>query len=264
MENIDKNIKKALREFGNLNYKRVKGKIKISDIAAINALKSLELSNNLSVKRNSNNLHKILFMNNYKILPNIEKNKSHIYRCICNRCGLESNIRWKTLIKFMPCIGCLKSMDYDRSQARGLYTDSLFKKNKKRITEPTFLYWAYFTSYRGNSYFKIGIDSTGRRWSKNIDDYHVVQLLRLKTTKLIAFRTEQYILKKYNIHRVTPTDININISGKTEFFNDNMLMTDVESVIKQCIYTMNIRVINKYSKTQLNELNLSDISIPEN
>lgn len=240
---------------------RVSERCNISLISAFKRLNLLDISPiDGSISRTSRNQLILADAANFVIVNNKHLKGRGIF-CRCLICGAERYINFLPLCRIATCEGCKKSSTYKIEKAKGCYTVNRFENNKELKSESTYLYWICFTSTCGNSYFKIGIDSTGYRWKKNIGEYHVVDILRLKTTKLIAFHIEQYIIKRYQVNRCEPIDVGADMSGKTEFFNDNMLLTDVEEVIKQCIYHMNAKALKHYDESVLIEKGLLDLPV---
>lgn len=240
---------------------KVTKRSQISIISAFKRLANIHISSEDGSVVNNTENKEFLAVAAYFKITNYKHVKKKGFLCRCLICGEERYINFTEFCQVATCFGCMKSSQHDIGKARGSYTVNRFKSDNELKSDPTYLYWICFTATSGSTYFKIGIDSTGYRWKKNIGDYHTVDILRLKTTKLIAFHVEQYIIKRYQTNRCNPVDLGVGISGKTEFFDDNMLLTDVESVIKHCIFRMNSKALKHYDLSLLVEKGLLDIPV---
>lgn len=103
----------------------------------------------------------------------------------------------------------------------GGYRHSTFEKKPELINKPCDLYYIKFSKPGEVDYYKIGLDTTGRRWGSVYYGWEVEEIWRKELTLRDAFEEEQLILEKNAHHKGYPEDL-YKKPGYTEMFKEDI------------------------------------------
>ena len=101
---------------------------------------------------------------------------------------------------------------------RGIYNTNYFKKYPKAITKPATIYLIALT-IQGNQALKIGITINFETRIKYYKRFSPIIIVNKALPLEQAFKTEQYLLNKYQIHRVKSAVV---FDGHSELLNTNI------------------------------------------
>lgn len=103
----------------------------------------------------------------------------------------------------------------------GGYRHSTFDRRPELIDKPCDLYYIKFSKEGELDYYKIGLDTTGRRWGSMYYGWDVEEIWRKELTLRNAFEEEQLILEKNAQHKGYPEDF-FKKPGYTEMFKEDI------------------------------------------
>lgn len=103
----------------------------------------------------------------------------------------------------------------------GGYRHATFYKKPELIEKPCDLYYIKFSKDGQPDFYKIGLDTTGRRWGAKYYGWDVEEIWRKETTLKLAFEEEQMILEKHAEYLGYPEDLHKK-PGYTEVFKENI------------------------------------------
>lgn len=103
----------------------------------------------------------------------------------------------------------------------GSYRHSTFEKRPELVDKPCDLYYIKFSKDGESDYYKVGLDTTGRRWGSMYYGWTVEEIWRKKSTLKNAFEEEQLILEKNAQYKGYPEDF-FKKPGYTEMFKEDI------------------------------------------